>query len=73
MIKAVKDENNLFVSQSMKTTKTGLDFATEYHLGGTDALIISNLPPGNIRQCKTLEGKLLEIGKIKHGRKKYCV
>ena len=66
---AAMDENNLFINQSIKTTTTGLDIASENHLGGRDALIVANFLSGRVHECRTLDGKLLEIAKIKHGRR----
>ncbi|MHB8566801.1 MAG: type II toxin-antitoxin system VapC family toxin [Nitrososphaerales archaeon] len=66
---AATDEGSLFINQSMKTTTTSLDIATEYHLGGRDSLIVANFLYGGVQECVTLDGKLLEIGVIKHGRR----
>jgi predicted nucleic acid-binding protein len=63
------DENTLFVNQSLKTTIAALEIATEYHLGGRDALIIANFIIGRVRDCRTFDGKLLGITKIKYGRR----
>ena len=65
----IMDENNLFINQSLKTTITGLDIATEYRIGGRDALIVASFVVGRISQCRTFDRKLLELGKIKYGRR----
>jgi predicted nucleic acid-binding protein len=62
------DENNLFINQSLQTTVAGLNLAMEYHLGGRDALIVANLIVARVRECRTFDRKLLELGKIKYGR-----
>jgi predicted nucleic acid-binding protein len=64
----VVDDNILFINQSRKTTTIGLDIASEYHLGGRDALIAANFMAGKVQECQTFDGKLLDLGKIKYGQ-----
>jgi len=66
---AFLDEHNMFINQSMRTTTIGLDIATQYHLGGRDALIAANFLSGRVNECRTLDRELLDIGKIKYGRR----
>lgn len=68
---SMTDENNLFINQTQRTTVTGLNIATSFHLGGRDALIMSSfIAEGGVRECKTYDKELLDIGEIKYGKKR---
>ena len=69
----ITDENNLFISQSFRTTLVALDIAAQYHLGGRDALIIANFFVGKVRELRTFDEELLEKRKIRYGRKSILI
>lgn len=66
---ACADDQNLFVNQTLRTTRAGLKIATEHKgLGGRDALILANLLVGRVAELVTFDGALLALGKVRFGR-----
>jgi predicted nucleic acid-binding protein len=68
LTEASMDANNLFINQTLKTTKMGLRIATEHNLGGRDALILANLVAARISKFVTYDKALLVLGVVKYGR-----
>ena len=69
LVAACLDEQNLFINQTLRTTRAGLRIATEHHgLGGRDALILGNLLVAKIAELATYDNDLLVLGKVRFGR-----
>ena len=68
LVEAMSDERTLFVNQTLRTTKAGLRIALDYGLGGRDSLILANLLTAGIRGVVTLDGELIALGRVRHGR-----
>jgi predicted nucleic acid-binding protein len=66
---ACLDEQNLFINQTLRTTRAGLKIGTEHReLGGRDALILGNLLVGKVAELVTYDKDLLALGKVRFGR-----
>jgi predicted nucleic acid-binding protein len=66
---ACTDEQNLFINQTLRTTRAGMKIATEHRgLGGRDALILANLLVGEVRELVTYDKDLLAVKKVRYGR-----
>jgi len=68
LTEASMDANNLFINQTLKTTKMGLRIAAEHNLGGRDALILANFVSAGISKLVTYDRALLALGVVKYGR-----
>jgi predicted nucleic acid-binding protein len=69
LIAACMDEQNLFINQTLRTTRAGLKIATEHRgLGGRDALILANLLVGKVGELVTYDKDLLAVAKVRYGR-----
>jgi predicted nucleic acid-binding protein len=62
------DRNNLFLNQTLETTRTELALAERYSLGGRDALILANYMSPSIMHLETFDKALLALGKVVYGR-----
>jgi predicted nucleic acid-binding protein len=58
------DRNNLFLNQTLQTTRAGLHLTVKYGLGGRDALILANLLVSNILHMITLDQDLIKRGSV---------
>jgi predicted nucleic acid-binding protein len=66
---AYTDEQNLFLNQTLRTTRAGLQIAAEHRrLGGRDALILANFLVGRIAELVTFDKSLLALGKVTYGK-----
>ncbi len=66
---AYSDERNLFLNQTLRTTKAGLQIAAKHRkLGGRDALILANFLVGKVAVLVTFDKGLLALGRVKYGR-----
>jgi len=63
------DRNNLFLNQTLQTTRVGLHLAVKYGLGGRDALILANLLVSNILDMVTLDQGLIKLGSVGYRNK----
>jgi predicted nucleic acid-binding protein len=64
----------LFLSVSGKTTEQALKIASEYKLGGRDALIISSyLSAKQVVRFITLDEELLNVGQVKFGNARLVI
>lgn len=73
VLDACMDEKNLFVNQTMRTTKTGMELAVKYRLGGRDALIIASLLVSRVREFRSLDKDLLALRQIRFGRSSLAI
>jgi predicted nucleic acid-binding protein len=66
---AYTDEKNLFLNQTLRTTRAGLQVAARHRkLGGRDALILANLLVGKVAELVTFDKSLLAVGRVTYGR-----
>lgn len=66
---ACTDEQNLFINQTLRTTRAGLKIAAEHQgLGGRDALILGNFLVAGVAEFVTYDKELLALGKVRFGR-----
>ena len=68
LIEAIADDRNLFINQTLKTTKAGLRIAAENNLGGRDALILANFLTAGIKEIVTLDDGLIALKKVTYGK-----
>ena len=66
---ALDDRNNLFLNQTLDTTRTALVLAERYSLGGRDSLILANYMSPSVSYMLTFDKALLSIGKAVFGRR----
>jgi predicted nucleic acid-binding protein len=66
---ALDDRNNLFLNQTLDTTRTALALAGRYSLGGRDSLILANYMSPSVSHMVTFDKALLSIGKVVFGRR----
>ena len=64
----IADERNLFLNQTLKTTKVGLGIAVENNLGGRDALILANFLSAGIRRMVSFDDELIKLRKVTYGK-----
>jgi predicted nucleic acid-binding protein len=62
------DRNNLFLNQTLDTTRTGLVLAERYSLGGRDALILANYMSSSVSRLQTFDKALLTLERVVYGR-----
>jgi len=65
---ALDDRNNLFLNQTLDTTRTGLALAERYSLGGRDALILANYVSSSVSHLQTFDKALLALERVVYGR-----
>jgi predicted nucleic acid-binding protein len=65
---ALDDRNNLFLNQTLDTTRTGLALAERFSLGGRDALILANYMSSSVSHLQTFDKALLALAKVVYGR-----
>jgi len=65
----IADKNNLFLNQTMQTTRLGLLLAVKYGLGGRDALILANFLSSNILNIVTFDQDLIKLKSVSHGKR----
>lgn len=63
------DKNNLFLNQTLQTTRVGLHLAAKHGLGGRDALILANLLVSNILNIVTLDQELIKLRSVNYRNK----
>jgi predicted nucleic acid-binding protein len=66
---ALDDRNNLFLNQTLDTTRTGLALAERYALGGRDALILACFLAPSISYLQTFDKALLMLERVVYGRR----
>jgi len=66
---ALDDRNNLFLNQTLDTTRTGLALAERYSLGGRDALILANYLSSSVSHLQTFDKALLALERVVYGRR----
>lgn len=64
---ALDDRNNLFLNQTLDTTRTGLALAERYSLGGRDALILANYMSSSVSRLQTFDKALLTLERVVYG------
>ena len=69
LIDASTDAHNLFINQTLTTTRIGLHIATRHGLGGRDALILANFLAAGITELVTLDDKLINLKRVAYGRR----
>lgn len=65
---ACADEKNLFVPQSLQTTRLGLRLAVSHHLGGRDALILASFLMARVKRLLTYDRALLALKSLRYGK-----
>ena len=68
LLDACSDPRNVFINQTLRTVKAGLELAVRHKLGGRDALILASLLGADVREFFTFDRDLLELKKVKFGR-----
>lgn len=63
------DRNNLFLNQTLQTTRVGLHLAVRYGLGGRDSLILANLMVSSILNMVTFDQDLINLGSVSYRNK----
>jgi predicted nucleic acid-binding protein len=66
---ALDDRNNLFLNQTLDTTRAGLALAERYSLEGRDSLILANYMSPSVSYMLTFDKTLLSIGRAIFGRR----
>jgi len=66
---ACSDPTNLFVNQTQRTTKLGLEIAVEHNLGGRDSLILANLLGAKVKELFSFDQDLIELKRIEFGKR----
>jgi predicted nucleic acid-binding protein len=66
---ALDDKNNLFLNQTLDTTRTGLALAERYALGGRDALILACFMAPSVSHMQTFDKALLALERVVYGRR----
>lgn len=67
---ALDDRNNLFLNQTLDTTRTGLALAGRYSLGGRDSLMLANYTSPSVSYMLTFDKALLALERVVYGRRK---
>jgi len=70
LIEILDDANVLFLNQTKETTRTGVQLARRYSLGGRDALILASFLNPSVAEIVTLDRALLQIRKVEHGSRR---
>jgi predicted nucleic acid-binding protein len=73
LIEASTDERNLFINQTLTTTRMGLHVASRYRLGGRDALILANLLTAGIPAFVTLDDELIALKRVAYGKRTLAI
>jgi len=68
LLEASADERNLFINQTLTTTKMGLHVATRFGVGGRDALILANLLAAKVTRFITLDDELIALKRVAYGK-----
>ena len=63
------DRSNLFLNQTLDTTRTGLALAEQYGLGGRDALILASFLAPSVSYLQTFDKVLLALERVAYGRR----
>jgi predicted nucleic acid-binding protein len=66
---ALDDRDNLFLNQTLETTKTGLALAERYLLGGRDSMILANYMSPSVSYILMFNKALLSIHRAVFGRR----
>ena len=66
---ALDDKNNLFLNQTLDTTRTGLALAERYALGGRDALILACFMAPPVSHMQTFDKALIALERVVYGRR----
>jgi predicted nucleic acid-binding protein len=70
---ALDDRDNLFLNQTLETTRTGLALAERYSLGGRDSLILANYMSPSVSYMLTFDKALFSIGRVVFGRRELTI
>ena len=73
LIEASTDEQNMFINQTLTTTKIGLRIATRHGLGGRDSLILANFLGAGIPEFITLDDALIALKRVAYGKRKLTI
>jgi predicted nucleic acid-binding protein len=68
LTEAMADDRNLFINQTLKTTKAGLRIASEHGLGGRDALILASFITAGIDEMVSFDDELTALKKLTYGK-----
>ena len=69
LIAASSDGHNLFINQTLMTTRIGLHIAARHGLGGRDVLILANFLAAGIPELVTLDDELINLNRVDYGRR----
>ena len=70
LIEAITDEGVLFINQTLRTTRVGIQLAANRDLGGRDGLIVASFLVGGVRKLLTLDRALLALKTVALGDSK---
>ncbi len=65
----IADRSNLFLNQTLQTSRVGLHLASKYGLGGRDALIIASLMVSNVLHMVTFDQDLIKLETVSYRNK----
>jgi len=70
LVEILNDTDILFLNQTKDTTRTGVQLARQYGLGGRDALILANFLNPSVSEIVTLDRPLIQLRKIEYGNRR---
>lgn len=73
LLDACSDPANLFVNQTQRTTKLGLEIAVKHHLGGRDSLILANLLGAKVKELFSFDQGLVELKRIEFAKRALAI
>jgi predicted nucleic acid-binding protein len=73
LIEASSDERNLFINQTLTTTKVGLSLAVRHGVGGRDALILANMLTAKIADFVTMDDELIALKRVAYGKQTLAI
>ncbi len=68
LLEACSDAHNVFLNQTLRTARAGLNLAVSYKLGGRDALILACLLTGGVEELVTFDQVLLRLKRVEYGK-----
>jgi predicted nucleic acid-binding protein len=69
LMELLDDSTILFLNQTKETTRVGVQLATQYSLGGRDALILASFLSAAVPEMITFDRTLIQIRKVEHGNR----
>ncbi len=70
LIEMMDDATVLFLNQTKETTRTGIQMAKHYGLGGRDALILASFLNSPVIEMVTFDRALAQLRSVEYGKRK---